>query len=72
MTFDEWWEKENIGNAGTGALNTALEELAYKAWQAATERAAKVCEEMEYDYWRSPVEEEWTPADCAAVIRGTP
>ena len=31
--FDEWWSTQAI-NAGTGALNNALRDVALKGWQA--------------------------------------
>jgi hypothetical protein len=33
------------------------------------EACAKVCDEQEFDYWRSSEDQEWTPQDCAKAIR---
>ena len=33
------------------------------------EECAKICDEFEYNYWRSQEEQEFTPIDCAKAIR---
>jgi hypothetical protein len=33
------------------------------------EACAKVCDEQEFDYWRSSEDQEWTPQDCAKALR---
>jgi hypothetical protein len=67
MTFDDWWERQNI-NAGTGALNNALREIAHRGWQAAVEECAKVCE-FEADRWRDDAGLDPMGMICAAAIR---
>ncbi len=46
-----------------------LERFAALVAAAEREACAKVCDGMEYDYWRSQEDQEFTPADCAAAIR---
>jgi len=33
------------------------------------EACAKICDGMEYQYWRSQADQEFTPSDCATAIR---
>jgi len=40
-----------------------------KAIQKEREECAKICDEFEYNYWRSQEEQEFTPIDCAKAIR---
>lgn len=46
MTFEEWFAKEFAGvNLGNYRDNPIVEDVARRAWLAATERAAKVATE---------------------------
>lgn len=62
MTQDEIIEAAIQGHASTrDAIRWSM--------QQEREECAKVCDDLEFDYWRSSEDQEWTPQDCAKAIR---
>ena len=60
--FDEWWQSSDL--RGREPLHAAL-----MAWQAATERAAKVCEAEDVAPTDEPIGVQYCIA--AAILRGS-
>ena len=56
---------------GGEARSSADALKAFAKLVAAKEReaCAKVCDDLEFDYWRSCDDQEWTPQDCSKAIR---
>jgi hypothetical protein len=74
--FYRWPESPYLDNAKECInVHASADVLAYGDARAAAavlaerERCAKVCDDLEYEYWRSSEDQEWTPADCATAIR---
>lgn len=57
------------GSKGMLGENCYTESQLKQAVRDAYEDAANVCEVQEYEYWRSSVDQDFTPIDCANAIR---